>query len=142
MRQPTKSELSTENAKLRRENDVLRFLVMDLLRGEAAIAREGAVTWLISRPGAGNSGSAVSYSYWEHGDGMEVGTIDEVVHTARMQRSLSYGRDNLTEAERERVEADAGLAGMAERISQIGMGENCAPKLPSILGDFHRAKLG
>ena len=138
MRQPTKAELSEANIKLQRENDVLRLLFIDLFRGEAARQTQGDVTWLISRPGAGNSGCAVSYTSWQGGDSLDVGAIDDLARQAQRARSYAY---TAAPEERDRLGAAGALGGQAERISRIGMGEHCAPKLPSILGDFHRVKL-
>lgn len=138
MRQPTKSEVSTENAKLRRENDVLRLLLIDLFRGEAASQTQGDVTWLISRPGSASGGCAVIYTSWDSGDNLDVGAIDDLARQAQRARSYAYA---VAPEEQERLAASGGLGGQAERIGRIGLAENSAPKLPSVLGAFHRARL-
>ncbi len=138
MRQPTKKDLEERNAALSRQNDVFLCLLIDIMRGEAAIQTQGDVTWLISRPGAGSSGCAAIYTQWQGGDSLDVGTIDDLARHAQRARSYAY---TAAPEEQDRLMANGALGGHAERISRIGMGEACAPKLPSVLGSFRRVKL-
>lgn len=111
MRVPTKSELVSENTKLRRELDIAFALLVDIARGRALHQHEEGANWLISRPGSASGGACFTYSRAE--GSFTLGTIDEMARNAREWA----GRANLTAKEdRPLLAANLVLAGAAEAV--------------------------